>query len=57
MNEKEELIKRIEEAKDDINSLIYEYCDNYCQWASEYKDPDDLFKERCDTCRLMELKQ
>ena len=28
-------------------------CD-LCKWPGEYKDPDDLWNERCDTCPLLE---
>ena len=35
---------------------IMEYvCDNLCRFPAEYKDPDDLWNEQCDHCRLMEL--
>ena len=35
---------------------IMEYvCDNLCRYPAEYKDPDDLWAEQCDHCRLMEL--
>ena len=29
-------------------------CDNLCMWPSEYKDPDDLRREKCKNCPLME---
>lgn len=32
-----------------------EICDNYCKWPSEYKDPDDLWSEKCDHCPVMEF--
>lgn len=28
-------------------------CQN-CKWCGEYKDPDDLFRERCDRCPILE---
>lgn len=35
---------------------IMEYvCDNLCRYPSEYKDPDDLWNEQCDRCKLREL--
>ena len=35
---------------------IMEYaCDNLCRFPAEYKDPDDLWNEQCDHCKLMEL--
>ena len=30
-------------------------CDNLCRYPSEYKDPDDLWNEQCDHCKLREL--
>lgn len=30
-------------------------CDFLCKYPSEYKDPDELWKEQCDHCRLIEL--
>jgi hypothetical protein len=35
---------------------IMEYvCDNLCKYPAEYKDPDDLWNEQCDHCKLIEL--
>ena len=35
---------------------IMEYaCDELCRFPAEYKDPDELWSERCDRCRLREL--
>ena len=35
---------------------IMEYaCDNLCRFPAEYKDPDDLWNEQCDHCKLREL--
>lgn len=35
---------------------IMEYvCDNLCRYPSEYKDPDDLWNEQCDHCKLRKL--
>lgn len=35
---------------------IMEYvCDNLCRFPAEYKDPDDLWNEQCDRCKLREL--
>ena len=41
---------------EDRTDAIMEYvCDNLCRYPSEYKDPDELWSERCDRCRLIEL--
>lgn len=43
-------IKELPSAHDKIMELA---CD-LCKWPGEYKDPDDLWRERCDTCTLLE---
>ncbi len=40
--------KNCEEAKQQI-------CDEICKWPSEYKDPDDLWNEKCDQCMIMQF--
>ena len=29
-------------------------CDKLCMWPSEFKDPEDLWNEKCDRCPLAE---
>ena len=35
----------------DIIELV---CYNLCMWPSEYKDPDDMQREKCSICPLSE---
>ena len=45
-------------AKDDIYchlDSIAEHVCGFCKWRSEYKDPDDLEKEKCSTCEIFEM--
>ena len=32
--------------------LMAQICDTKCEWPGRYSDPDDLFNEHCDTCRI-----
>ncbi len=35
--------------------LAEKICDEYCKWPSEYKDPDQLWNEKCDHCPFTEF--
>lgn len=39
----------------DVEQIMEYACDELCKWPPEYKDSDDLWSERCDTCKLREL--
>ena len=47
-DEKEEHTQ-VDEKLDRILELC---CDRICKWPSEYKDPDDLWDARCDSCSV-----
>lgn len=36
---------------------LEKFCDEYCKYKPEYKDPDDLFRERCDRCPILEEEE
>ena len=36
-----------------INAVQEELCDHYCKWPGEYKDCDDLWDEKCDSCPII----
>ena len=44
--------KTIERRVEKVREFV---CDNLCKYPPEYKDPDDLWNERCDTCPLGEM--
>ena len=37
--------------------LIAYVCDNLCKYPGEYKDPDELWNERCDHCPLTDYTE
>ena len=39
----------------DVEQIMEYVCDNLCRYPGEYKDPDELWSEQCDRCRLREL--
>ena len=39
----------------DVEQIMEYACDNLCRYPGEYKDPDELWSEQCDRCRLREL--
>ena len=36
-----------------IDQIMETVCD-LCKWPSEYKDPDDLWNRKCDSCPVAE---
>lgn len=48
-----ELNLRAKDNQVDQERIMEIACD-LCKWPGEYKDPDDLWNERCDRCTLME---
>jgi len=37
-----------------LDSIAERVC-TFCKWKSEYKDPDDLEKAKCSTCKIFEM--
>ena len=37
-----------------LDSIAEHVC-TFCKWRPEYKDPDDLEREKCSTCKIFEM--
>ena len=49
-----QLAYRLDSIYTHIDSIAEQACE-VCKWKSEYKDPDDLEKAKCSTCRIFEM--
>jgi hypothetical protein len=38
-----------------IEKVTQQMCEHYCKWTSQYKDPDELMKDKCENCPLCNL--
>lgn len=53
--EKELRAKKIRVTKEQTEGMKEEICDHFCKWPYEFKDPEDLWNDKCDDCIVMEF--
>lgn len=39
-----------------MDEIKEEFCDNYCKFPGEYKDPDEMYNAVCCNCILDSLE-
>ena len=52
MNYEKPIVSMLEER---IEMVTQQMCEHYCKWTSQYKDPDELMKDKCENCPLCNL--